>query len=109
MGERASVICCCGGGAEHHGEEEEPGVRRKKEQGQGPPRPGWLKLELDRACDWAPWRERTQGSSGPGHSLATSSEEHGEAAGGKGRSALAELRAMGPREEGAMGGPLLLR
>jgi hypothetical protein len=24
-----------------HGEEEEPGVRRKKEQGQGPPRPGW--------------------------------------------------------------------
>jgi hypothetical protein len=57
MGERASVICCCGGGAEHHGEEEEPGVRRKKEQGQGPPRPGWLKLELDRACDWAPWRQ----------------------------------------------------
>jgi hypothetical protein len=45
------------GGAEHHGEEEEPGVRRKKEPGQGPPRPGWLKLELDRACDWAPWRQ----------------------------------------------------
>jgi hypothetical protein len=35
------------------------------------PRHGcWPELELGRACDWAPWRERTQGPSGPGRSSA---------------------------------------
>jgi hypothetical protein len=35
------------------------------------PRHGcWPELELGRACDWVPWRERTQGPSGPRRSRA---------------------------------------
>ena len=52
-----------------------------------------------------PWsREGAAWGLGWGRELRLCSKEQREAATGKGRSALAELRAMGPREEGAMGG-----
>ena len=91
--EEDSVGKIAGGGAKHHGEEEEPGVRRKKEQGQGPPRPGWLKLELDRACDWAPWR---QGNREP--------REGAPSTGGRGRRATSGGEPTPEGSWAAMGG-----